>query len=204
MAGEAQSSEDAQFVGNLQVDCEKCGAKVQMEVTKKTLRLGGSEQTMTIMTCYCSACGHKDTEVKMRRAFMDHGKIITLLVSEPKQLQRKIFKSNTAGFKFAELDFDMADGSMGTHYLTVQGLIKELIHQLETRSPYSGGRGRFAKQHDAFIAKLKVFEEGKAPFTLILKDIAGSSFVEGLDGEEEAALENDSRVIIETFKRSKK
>ena len=103
---------------------------------------------MTIMSYHCAACGHKDTEVKMRREFMPHGITITLIVNEPKQLKRKVFKSNTAGFKFGELDFDMADGSMGVHYLSVEDLIKELIKQLETRSPYGGGKGRFAKQHN--------------------------------------------------------
>ena len=38
---------------------------------------------------------------------------------------------------------------------------------------------------------------------MIIKDIAGSSFVESLEGEDEHAYESDDRVIIETFKRTK-
>ena len=191
-----------EFYGNLQCVCEKCGQPVQMVVTKKDVLFGKIVQKMTIMSIDCENCGFKDTEVKMRKQFMDYGKVITLIVSDPKHLQRRVFKSNTAGFKFAELGFDMADGSMGAHYLSVQSLIGELINQLETRSPYGGGKGRFAKQHNEFIAKLKSFQSGQAPFTMIIKDIAGSSFVESLEGEDEHAFEKDDAVIIETFKRN--
>ena len=156
-----------------------------MVVTKKEVKIGKRMQNMTIMSIDCQECGHKDTEVKMRRQFMDYGQIITLVVSDKKQLQRKVFKSNTAGFKFAELNFDMADGSMGALYLSVEELINQLINQLEKRSPYSGGKGYFSKKHDEFIGKLQKFKSGQAPFTMIIKDIAGSSFVESLEGEDE-------------------
>ena len=110
---------DSQFMGNLQVNCERCGISLEMKVTKKELKFGNTVQKMTLMAIDCEKCGFKDTEVKMGREFMDYGKVITLLVSDANQLKRKIFKSNTAGFKFAEVGFDMADGSMGALYLTV-------------------------------------------------------------------------------------
>lgn len=49
-----------------------------------------------IMSFLCPHCGYKDSEVKTLGEIGDKGKIITLSVDNEDDLNRDIFKSNTA------------------------------------------------------------------------------------------------------------
>jgi zinc finger protein len=51
-------------------------------------------------------------------------------------LNRDVFKSDTAKFTIKELDFDMAAGSLGSLYTTIEGLLAKLYDELETNNPF--------------------------------------------------------------------
>lgn len=60
----------------------------------------------------------------------DKGKKITLSVKEESDINRDIFKSNTASFSIPELGFDMEAGTLGSCFTTVEGLLMKAHDEL--------------------------------------------------------------------------
>ena len=46
---------------------------------------------------------------------------------DPEDLNRDIFKSDTATVKIKEIEFEMSAGTLGSFYSTVEGLIDKVI-----------------------------------------------------------------------------
>lgn len=67
-----------------------------------------------IMAFICDFCGYRNSEIKEGAGCGDKAKRLTYTVSEPEDLNRDVFKSDTAKFTIKELDFDMAPGSLGS------------------------------------------------------------------------------------------
>lgn len=83
-----------------------------------------------IMAFVCEHCGYRNSEIKEGGGIGEKAKKISFKVSEPDDLCRDLFKSDTAKFTIKELDFDMESGSMGSLYTTVEGLMLKLIEEL--------------------------------------------------------------------------
>jgi zinc finger protein len=92
-----------------------------------------------IMAFVCDFCGYRNSEIKEGGGISEKAKKITLTVSEPVDLNRDVFKSDTAKFTIKELDFDMEAGSLGSLYTTVEGLLKKLIDELTINNPFGSG-----------------------------------------------------------------
>lgn len=69
----------------------------------------------------------------------EKGKKITLSVKEESDLNRDLFKSNTASFAIPELGFDMEAGSMGSSFTTVEGLLMKAHEELTKNNPFGKG-----------------------------------------------------------------
>lgn len=95
----------------------------------------------------------------------------------PKDLNRDIFKSNTASFSIPEIGLDMDSGSMASRYTTVEGLLMALGEELEKHNPFGRGDSANDKKFLEFLKKLNDCREGNIPFTLILDDPADNCFI---------------------------
>ena len=113
-----------------------------------------------IMAFVCEFCGYRNSEIKEGGGIGEKAKKITFSVQEPADLNRDIFKSNTAKFTIKELDFDMAAGSLGSMYTTVEGLLAKLIEELEANNPFGQGDSKSDGKFIDFINKIKQFREG--------------------------------------------
>ena len=60
-----------------------------------------------IMAFSCEQCGHKSTEIKHGGGMSDKGTKITFAVTNAKDLNRDIFKSDTCSFYIPELDLEL-------------------------------------------------------------------------------------------------
>ena len=98
-----------------------------------------------IMSFKCHHCGYKDTEVKIGGEVSKTAKKITLTVSDPDDLNRDVFKSDTAKVSIKEFDFEMMPGSLGSFYTTVEGLLGLLIDRLETANPFKGDSSEISR-----------------------------------------------------------
>jgi len=103
----------------------------------------------------------------------------TLAVKTPEDLNRDVFKSESAKISIPEVGFETDTGSMGSMYTTVEGVLEKLISSLRD-IPFSGGDSSDSNGIEIFCVKLKELVENKKPFTLILDDPLSNSFINSL------------------------
>lgn len=92
-----------------------------------------------IMAFVCDYCGYRNSEIKEGGGIGDFAKRVTFTVNSPADLNRDVFKSQTAKFTIPEIEFDMEPGSLGSLYTTVEGLLAKLIEELEKNNPFGKG-----------------------------------------------------------------
>lgn len=81
-----------------------------------------------IISCFkCDQCGYKTTEVKGGGGISEKGAKITLTVKNEEDLNRDVFKSETSKIVIPEIGFETSDGSMGSMYTTVEGVIDKIM-----------------------------------------------------------------------------
>jgi len=150
-----------------------------------------------IMAFICDFCGYRNSEIKEGGGISEKAKKITLEVNSELDLNRDLFKSNTAKFTIKEIGFDMEPGSLGSVYTTVEGLLVKLIDELTSNNPFGQGDSANDKKYLDFLERLRQFKDGEKPFTLILDDPSDNCFVYNPN-----APEADPKITIEVYERS--
>lgn len=82
------------------------------------------------MAFCCTHCGYKDNEVKSTGEMSEKGKKIILKVEKIEDLERDLFKSESACVKIPELGLEMSTGTLGSFYTTVEGLLDKIYDNL--------------------------------------------------------------------------
>ena len=159
-----------------------------------------------ILMCFvCEKCGFKDAEVKPGGDISEKGTITTLhvtLETAASDLKRDVLKSGDASLAIPELGFESAYGTLGAVYTTVEGLLVQTKENMESSSLFQMGLGDSASAQTkskfrAFLDKLGDVIEGRSPFTLIIKDPIGSSWIYS-----PLAPQSDPQIDFEYFDRS--
>ena len=148
------------------------------------------------MAFVCDHCGYRNSEIKEGGGIADKGKRITLRVDTPEDLNRDLYKSDSAKFTIPELDFDMAAGSLGSVFTTVEGLLDKLVTELDEKNPFQGDSS-LNEVYQVTITKLRELKDGKKPFSLVLDDAADNCFVYNPH-----APNDDPKIKIETYERT--
>jgi len=81
---------------------------------------------LIIMAFSCDKCGAKSREVKVGGETSEKAKRITLKVNHEDDLQRDLFKSETAIIKVPEIELELTLGDVGGIYTTVEGLVEQV------------------------------------------------------------------------------
>ncbi|KAF4323261.1 hypothetical protein BBO99_00001528 [Phytophthora kernoviae] len=155
-----------------------------------------------IMSYNCEACGFRTNEVKAGGAIPPQGERITLNVDASKEkdaLDRDVLKSDSACVNIPEIELEMAHGSLGGLYTTIEGLLDKIRQNIEEGNPFAvgdsdGGRSLL----NAWLARLDALKRGEQPFTLILEDPLSNSFVYSPFG----SADDDPYMTAEKFTRS--
>ncbi|KAL4161865.1 hypothetical protein PRNP1_002416 [Phytophthora ramorum] len=155
-----------------------------------------------IMSFNCEACGFKTNEVKAGGAIPPQGERMTLKVdvsNDPHVLDRDILKSDSACVNIPEIELEMAHGSLGGLYTTVEGLLDKVRQNIEEGNPFAvgdsdGGRSLL----NAWLARLDALKRGAEPFTLILEDPLANSFIYSPFG----TADDDPYMTAEKFTRT--
>lgn len=141
-------------------------------------------QETVIMCTDCSHCGYRDSEIKPGGATADKGLRIELQVNSEEDLSRDVLKSDYAAVHLPDLELELEFGTLGGKFTTVEGVINDIIAQLEGQSAYYMGdsgahdherKERYTKMLEGLKACLKV----ETPYRFVLDDPAGQSFIEG-------------------------
>uniref|UniRef100_A0A8D1HC07 Zinc finger protein 259 n=1 Tax=Sus scrofa TaxID=9823 RepID=A0A8D1HC07_PIG len=127
----------------------------------------------------CEHCGWNNTEIQSAGRIQDQGVRYTLTVRAQEDMNREVVKTDSATTRIPELDFEIPAFSQKGALTTVEGLISRAISGLEQDQPTRrANEEAVAERIDKFIVKLKELKQVASPFTLVIDDPSGNSFVE--------------------------
>ncbi|PVU95282.1 hypothetical protein BB561_001931 [Smittium simulii] len=128
----------------------------------------------------CPHCGFKDNQVQSAAAAAELGQEWGLSASDPKDMSRQIVMAAHATVKFPQIELELPP-SAKTRLTTLEGLLSGIIEDLQQDQPQ-----RFEQNKNSFniigniIQKLVGFSNCELPFSLIIDDPSGNSYIESL------------------------
>ena len=102
--------------------CDACAAPGRIQF--KTVDIPGFRETV-LMAFRCEACGYRSNEVKAGGAVAPQGKRVTLRVTTPDDLNRDVLKSASCAVTIPEVELELAPGTLGGFFTTVEGLVSQ-------------------------------------------------------------------------------
>ncbi|MBZ3876786.1 Zinc finger protein ZPR1 [Sciurus carolinensis] len=146
----------------------------------------------------CEHCGWSNTEIQSAGRIQDQGVRYSLSVRGLEDMNREVVKTDSATTRIPELDFEIPAFSQKGTLTTVEGLINRAISGLEQDQPTRrANEETIAERIDEFIVKLKELKKVASPFTLIIDDPSGNSFVENPH-----APRKDDALVITHYNRT--
>uniref|UniRef100_A0A8C9PUW4 Zinc finger protein ZPR1 n=1 Tax=Spermophilus dauricus TaxID=99837 RepID=A0A8C9PUW4_SPEDA len=146
----------------------------------------------------CEHCGWSNTEIQSAGRIQDQGVRYALSVRGLEDMNREVVKTDSATTRIPELDFEIPAFSQKGALTTVEGLINRAISGLEQDQPERRAKEEaIAERIDEFIIKLKELKKVASPFTLIIDDPSGNSFVENPH-----APRKDDALVITHYNRT--
>nr|XP_013011059.1 zinc finger protein ZPR1 [Cavia porcellus] len=146
----------------------------------------------------CEHCGWNNTEIQSAGRIQDQGVRYTLTVRGLEDMNREVVKTDSATTRIPELDFEIPAFTQKGALTTVEGLITRAISGLEQDQPTRrASEEAIAERIDEFIVKLKELKQVASPFTLIIDDPSGNSFVENPH-----APQKDDSLVITHYSRT--
>ncbi|KAF9126057.1 hypothetical protein BGX30_000183 [Mortierella sp. GBA39] len=150
-----------------------------------------------LMAFDCPHCGHRTNELQQANAIAIGGAIYTCQISNKADLNRQIVKTDTATVKIPEVDFEIP--AQRGQLTTVEGLLSTVIDDLESDQPVRKHLDEaLYLQIKHIIEKLQDCIDGKTPFTVVLDDPAGNSYIESLD-----APNLDAKLDLSVYMRTR-
>ncbi|GLJ13765.1 hypothetical protein SUGI_0219710 [Cryptomeria japonica] len=136
---------------------------------------------VVLMAFECPHCGEKNNEVQFAGQLQPHGCVYTLNVPEDalEVLNRQVVKSDSASIKVPELDFEVPPEAQRGTLSTVEGVLLRAADELQAlQEERRKIDPKTAEALDHFLVNLNLCATGKKPFTFIVDDPAGNSFIE--------------------------
>lgn len=154
------------------LNCEKNG------ITRLLLTKIPFYKEVVLMSFHCEHCGYRNNEIQSGGKIEEKGVRITLKVNSLEDLNRQVYKSDFTSVKIPELEFEIPSQSQKGEVTTVEGVIDRSVEGLEQDQPARREEDpEAAAQIDAFLNKLKDLKTVASPFTFIVEDISGNSFI---------------------------
>ncbi|KAG8481350.1 hypothetical protein CXB51_026281 [Gossypium anomalum] len=177
---EAISADDDNAAPLYQVEslCMRC---TQNGITRFLLTSIPHFRKVLLSAFECPHCGERNNEVQFAGEIQPKGCHYRLEVQpgDPKLFSRQVVKSESATIKIPDLDFEIPPEAQRGSLSTVEGILVRAIDGLqalqEERKKVDPQTGEAI---DQFLLKLRACATGESPFTFILDDPAGNSFIE--------------------------
>jgi zinc finger protein len=157
-----------------------------------------------IMSFSCPHCHFTSSEVQPASEIQSHARRFILHVdpsdesSTHRDLNRQLIKSESAVVRIPEVDFEIGATGVRGDINTIEGVLGNVCDSLEV-----GQANRALADVDvwrkvaALIEEVRRMKEGQRPFTFIIDDLAGNSYIEN-----PYAPAPDPRVKLETYTRT--
>ncbi|XP_053852800.1 zinc finger protein ZPR1 isoform X1 [Vidua macroura] len=146
----------------------------------------------------CPSCSWSNTEIQAAGRIQEQGVRYTLAVSSRQDMNREVVKTECASARIPELDFEIPAFSQKGVLTTIEGIIDRAVAGLEQDQPARRATDKeVARKIDEFIGKLRQLKEVNSPFTFVLDDPSGNSFVEN-----PRAPQRDEALVVAHYRRS--
>lgn len=152
-----------------------------------------------LMSFTCDECGFQNNEIQSGAPIAEKGMQIKLNVSSERDLNRQVVKSDYTSVKIVEIDFEIPSQSQKGEVTTVEGILDRCVRGLSQDQPVRRiQHPEAAAQIDSVIEKVEKLKTLTQPFTIILEDLSGNSFIEN-----PFAPQVDSQCTTTYFTRNK-
>uniref|UniRef100_A0A8V5H6Q7 Uncharacterized protein n=1 Tax=Melopsittacus undulatus TaxID=13146 RepID=A0A8V5H6Q7_MELUD len=192
----ALSAEDGeQRPAEIESLCMKCFCS---GVTRLLLTRIPFFREVIVSSFTCGSCSWANTEIQAAGRIQERGVRYSLTVSSRQDMDRQVVKTDCATARIPELDFEIPAFSQKGVLTTIEGLIDRAVAGLEQDQPVRRATDQeVASKIDEFIGKLKQLKEVHSPFTFIIDDPSGNSFVEN-----PRAPQKDDALVVTHYRRS--
>ncbi|WCJ25151.1 ZPR1 zinc-finger domain protein [Euphorbia peplus] len=158
--------------------CMRCGDN---GITRFLFTLIPNFRKILLSAFECPHCGERNNEVQFAGEIQPRGCSYQLDIpsGDPKVLNRQVVKSESATIKIPELDFEIPPEAQRGSLSTVEGILLRAADELQAlQEERKKVNPQTAEAIDKFLLKLRSYSTGVSPFTFILDDPAGNSFIE--------------------------
>ncbi|WBW73537.1 EF-1 alpha binding zinc finger protein Zpr1 [Schizosaccharomyces osmophilus] len=177
VSGTDNESTGVQEVESLCMQCHENG------ITRLFLTVIPYFREIILTSFECPHCGFKNAQVQHAEAVQTEGSSFTLQVSEKDDLNRTIVKSNEAVIRIPELQLEIP-GRLG-QLTTIEGVLSNIHDDLsKDQEARKESIPEVYQQISQFLERVLQFRNGEAPFTFILDDVTGNSWVEMRPGKD--------------------
>eukprot|EP01119_Soliformovum_irregulare_P009856 TRINITY_DN2372_c0_g1_i1.p1 TRINITY_DN2372_c0_g1~~TRINITY_DN2372_c0_g1_i1.p1 ORF type:complete len:488 (+),score=147.16 TRINITY_DN2372_c0_g1_i1:97-1464(+) len=178
-------------IESLCMNCEEQG------VTRLLLTRIPFFREIILMAFTCPHCGWRSNEIQNGGIIQEKGVHIELAVG-PEDMNRQIVKSDSGNLRIPELDFEIPSITQKGQLNTIEGF---LMQSHEAISAGQDARREIdpetTKRIDEFLERLDKCRQGDMPFTVVLDDPAGNSYIENPHAPKE-----DPKMKVEHYKRT--
>jgi len=183
-----------QSVLTMPCDCNSCHAPGQLHMHALDIPYF---KEVIIMAFTCDQCGFRSNEVKAGGATSAKGVRHTLQCSTVEDLNRDVLKSETAAIMVPELNLEVVHGSLGGRFSTVEGLLQQIRTELKNNPWVMGDSALGNTNTQKFYELYEAILAAEVPFTFIVDDPLGNSFVQNL-----YAPDPDPNMTVEEYERT--
>ncbi|XP_067826922.1 zinc finger protein ZPR1 [Heptranchias perlo] len=172
------SAEDEEDLGPILMEslCMNC---LQNGMTRLLMTKIPFFREIIVSSFACENCGWVNNEIQSAGKIQDQGVRYTLHAVSKQDLNREVVKSDYAMTKIPELDFEIPPFTQKGALSTLEGLIDRAVAGLEQDQPTRKATDpEVASKIEEFVEKLKKLKDVETPFTLVIDDPSGNSFVE--------------------------
>eukprot|EP01095_Lingulamoeba_sp_RSL-Kostka_P000811 TRINITY_DN1108_c3_g1_i1.p1 TRINITY_DN1108_c3_g1~~TRINITY_DN1108_c3_g1_i1.p1 ORF type:complete len:534 (-),score=211.99 TRINITY_DN1108_c3_g1_i1:11-1576(-) len=152
-----------------------------------------------LMSFRCDHCGWSNNEIQSGGIIQEFGCDFQLTVEDMNDLNRQIVKSEYASLSIPEIQFEIIRGIQKGGLTTVEGILRRAMEGLAQEQPVRRIMDpENAQKIDDYIKVLEKAAEGESfPFTVVLRDISGNSFIQNPN-----APKKDEKLKISYFRRT--
>lgn len=194
---EGETEFENEEIFSFQGTCSSCNAPVTTNMKKVNIPYF---KDILIMSTNCANCGYRDNEIKSGSAISDKGRKLTLRVMDSEDLSRDVLKSESAGLSIPEIDLNLAPGTLGGRFTTLEGLLQNVYDELYEKVLMRGDSANKedAENFEGFLGKLKrVISAEACPYTVILDDPLSESYIQN-----PYAPDPDEQLTVEVYDRT--
>lgn len=175
--------------------CMECGRN---GTTRLLLTKIPMFKEVIVSSFHCPHCGTSNSSLQPGAAIEERGVKYTFKVQEHEHLNRLVVKADTASVQIPELEFEIPPCTQEGSITTVESILKQAVEGLEKEQPVRKAlHPDLAAKLDEFIGRLKDCAQLKQPFTVVIDDPTGNSYIEN-----KLAPQEDPNLNAEHYERS--